>query len=177
MDVFTMGSMHYPPNADGIRWFACEVFPLVQSVLPAATLIIAGKNPPKDLVQLGSDERRRIRVLGYVPDLLPFLARAAAVVVPVRAGGGMRVRILEAFSRGVPVITTTVGLEGIEAVPGQDVLVADEPARFADMLLRLMQDESLQARLAAGGRRLAEERYDWRVALRELDEIYPPESG
>ena len=89
----------------------------------------------------------------------------------------MRVRILEAFSRGVPVMTTTAGLEGIEAVPGQDVLVADEPQLFADMLVRLMKDESMQARLAAGGRRLAEERYDWRVALRELDEIYPPESG
>jgi glycosyltransferase involved in cell wall biosynthesis len=173
MDVFTMGSMHYPPNADGIRWFAREVFPRVREALPSASLTIAGRKPPKDLVDWASDNSRGLRIEGYVPDLVPFLARAAVVVVPVRAGGGMRVRILEAFSRGVPVITTTVGLEGIEAVPGRDVLVADDPSGFAEALIRLLQDRALQAQLAEAGRRLAVERYDWRVALRALDTIYP----
>lgn len=175
MDVFAMGSMHYPPNADGIRWFAREVFPRVRAALPSATLTIAGRKPPKDLVRWASDDSRGIRIEGYVPDLQPYLARAAVVVVPVRAGGGMRVRILEAFARGVPVMTTTVGLEGIEAVPGRDVLVADEPAAFSEALVCLLQDEILQAQLADAGRRLAVERYDWRMALRALDAVYPPE--
>jgi len=177
MDIFTMGSMHYPPNADGIRWFAREVFPRVRAALPSATLTIAGRNPPKDLVQWAADESRGVKVSGYVPDLIPFLVDEAAVVVPVRAGGGMRVRILEALARGVPVMTTTIGLEGIEAVPGRDVLVADEPSSFAEGLVRLLQDPAMQTRLGEAGRRLAVERYDWRVALRPLDSIYPPALG
>jgi len=177
MSIFTMGSMHYPPNADGIRWFAREVFPRVRAALPSATLTIAGRNPPKDLVQWASDGSQGVRVRGYVHDLVPFLVHAAAVVVPVRAGGGMRVRILEAFGRGVPVMTTVVGLEGIEAVPGRDVLVADDPLGFAEGLVRLLQDQAMQTRLAEAGRRLAVERYDWRVALRPLDLVYPPASG
>jgi glycosyltransferase involved in cell wall biosynthesis len=177
MDVFTIGSMHYPPNADGIRWFAREVFPRVRAALPSATLTIAGRKPPKDLVQWAADGSRGVGIKGYVPDLVPFLAGAAVVVVPVRAGGGMRVRILEAFARGVPVMTTTVGLEGIDAVPGRDVLVADEPSGFAEGLIRLLQDPALQTRLAEAGRRLAVESYDWHVALRPLDAVYPPALG
>jgi glycosyltransferase involved in cell wall biosynthesis len=177
MDVFTMGSMHYPPNADGIRWFAREVFPRVRAALPSATLTIAGRKPPRDLVQWAGDESRGVRIEGHVPDLVPFLSGAAAVIVPVRAGGGMRVRILEAFARGVPVMTTTVGLEGIDAIPGRDVLVADEPLGFAGGLIRLLQDPALQTRLAEAGRRLAVERYDWRVALRPLESVYPSGLG
>ena len=84
----------------------------------------------------------------------------------------MRVRILEAFARGLPVVTTTVGLEGIEARPGEEVLVADSPADFADSVTRLLKDEALQAKLAVNGRHLAERRYDWQVILGKMEEIY-----
>jgi glycosyltransferase involved in cell wall biosynthesis len=172
VNIVTLGTLHYPPNADGIRWFMQEVFPLVREQIPEATLTVVGKNPPKDFLERASQEPRSIRVTGYVPDLTPYLEQAAIMVVPVRAGGGMRVRILEAFARAIPVITTTVGLEGIDARPGEDVLVADTPACFAAAVVRLLQDESLQSRLATNGRHLAEQRYDWKVVLKAMDTVY-----
>jgi glycosyltransferase involved in cell wall biosynthesis len=172
VNILTMGTLHYPPNADGIRWFMQQVFPLIRQHVPEATLTVIGRNPPKDFLVRASQEPRSIQVTGYVPDLGPYLEQAAIMVVPVRAGGGMRVRILEAFARAIPVVTTTIGLEGIDARPGEDVLVADTPADFAAAAVRLLQDESLQSRQAANGRRLAEQRYDWKVVLKALDAVY-----
>jgi len=100
------------------------------------------------------------------------MEQAAIMVVAVRAGGGMRVRILEAFARGLPVVTTTIGLEGIDARPGEEVLVADTPQDFADSVVGLLKDETLQTNLAVKGRQLAEKSYDWQVILGKMDEIY-----
>jgi glycosyltransferase involved in cell wall biosynthesis len=172
MNIVTLGTLHYPPNADGIRWFAREVFPLVLSQVPAATLTIIGKNPPADFQELAASQPDKFSVTGYVPQLEPYLERAALMVVPVRAGSGMRVRILDAFAHAMPIITTTVGLEGIDAIPGQDVLVADSVDDFARSVVSLLRDESLQKTLAERGRGLAEARYDWRVVLTKLDEVY-----
>jgi glycosyltransferase involved in cell wall biosynthesis len=172
MDILTLGTLHYPPNADGIRWFMNEVFPLIQAQVPEVTLTIIGKNPPKDFLDRASHEPQSIRITGYVPDLTPYLDKAALMVVPVRAGGGMRVRILEAFARAIPVVTTTIGLEGIDAQPGEEVLLANTPCDFSSSVVRLLQDEALQAKLAANGRRLAETRYDWKAALKGMDTVY-----
>jgi len=170
-NILTLGTLHYPPNADGIRWFIQEVFPLIRQQDPDATLTIIGKNPPKDFHRFASQDRSII-VTGYVPDLVPYFKQAALMVIPVRAGGGMRVRILEAFAQALPVVTTTIGLEGIDALPGEDVLVADSPIDFAAEVVRLLLDTSLQSQLAVNGRRLAETRYDWQVVLKEMDAIY-----
>jgi glycosyltransferase involved in cell wall biosynthesis len=140
--------------------------------MPNLTLTIVGKDPPRDFVNLSSDPESGVIVTGFVDDLDPYFARSALMVIPVRAGGGMRVRILEAFARGMPVVTTTVGLEGIDAQPGKDVLVADTPSDFAYSVLRLMQDKALQAKLAANGRQLAEWGYDWQIVLGQLDKTY-----
>ena len=172
LNILTLGTLNYPPNADGVRWFAREIFPLIRRQQPGATLTIVGKRPPADFTALAAVSGGAITVTGYVPDLSPYMDQAALMVVPVRAGGGMRVRILEAFARAMPVVTTTVGLEGIQAEPGRDVLVADTPEAFARDVLRLLQDADLQARLAAAGRRLAESCYDWQVVLQKMDEIY-----
>lgn len=169
-NILTLGSLNYPPNADGIRWFAREVFPRIVAQFPAVTLTIIGKNPPADLQAL--HDGRQIHVTGYVPDLTPYMAKAAVVVVPVRAGSGMRVRLLEAFARAMPSVTTTIGLEGIEAVNGREVLVADDPASFAEATLRLLKDKALQDHLAVNGRSLAERQYDWQIALQKMDAIY-----
>ena len=171
-NLFTLGTLHYPPNADGIRWFMNEVFPLVRHQVPSVTLTIAGKNPPADFLQAAAQDPRGIRVTGYVPDLAPLLEEAAMVVVPVRAGGGMRVRILEAFARAMPVVTTTVGLEGIDARLDDEVLVADTPQTFASAVVRLLTDARLQETLASRGRRLAETRYDWQAVLGAMGNIY-----
>jgi glycosyltransferase involved in cell wall biosynthesis len=171
-------ALHYPPNVDGIRWLAREVLPHARRALPAVTLTIAGPRPPRDLLALARRQPGVVHVTGRVPDLAPYVARAGVVAVPVRVGAGMRVRILEAFARGAPVVTTTVGLEGIEAEPGRDVLVADTAEAFAAALVRVLRDPGLAAEIGARGRRLAEARYDWRVALAGLDRVYPaPAAG
>lgn len=171
-NILTLGTLHYPPNADGIRWFVKEVFPLVLSRDPEVTLTIVGKNPPADFLQLQEKHPRSIEVTGYVEDLTPYFERAGGMVIAVRAGGGMRVRILEAFARGMPLVTTTVGLEGIDAQPGEHVLVEDSSEGFADATLELLKNTDLAGKLAENGRRLAEEKYDWQVVLGKMDVLY-----
>jgi len=171
-NILTLGTLHYPPNADGIRWFLREVFPLIQQSQPGASLTIIGKNPPEDFIEFAEHSEGRIRVTGYVPELAPYLQKAAVMVVPVRAGSGLRVRILEAFARGMPVVTTSVGLEGIDARPGVDVLVEDDPQHFAAAGIEVIRNSELQTRLAINGRRLAESYYDWQVVLQRLDKVY-----
>jgi glycosyltransferase involved in cell wall biosynthesis len=153
------------------------VFPLVQAREPDATLTIIGKNPPADFLQLQDKYPDAVEVTGYVEDLTPYFERAEVMVIAVRAGGGMRVRILEAFARGMPVVTTTVGLEGIDAVPGEQVLVEDTQEDFAESTLRLLANPDLADKLARCGRRLAEEAYDWQVVLGRMDAIYEQSSG
>jgi polysaccharide biosynthesis protein PslH len=170
-NIVTLGTLHYPPNADGIRWFLQEVYPLIKRSNPNVTLTVIGKNPPADFIQAARQDPS-INVTGYAADLEPYLKQAALMVVPVRAGSGMRVRILEAFSRAMPVVTTTIGLEGIDARPGEAVLVADTPAAFAEQVTRLIADPALQSSLAQNGLRLAQNKYDWQVVLQELDRLY-----
>lgn len=172
LNILTMGTLYYPPNADGIRWFLHEVFPLVRQNIPNVTLTIVGKSPPRDFVSLAEDPQSGVTVTGFVEDLDPYFAKSSLMVIPVRAGGGMRVRILEAFARAMPVVTTTIGLEGIEAESDSDVLVKDTPTSFASAVLELLQDKDLQNKLAVNSRRLVETKYDWRVVLEELDRMY-----
>ena len=172
MNIVTLGTLHYPPNADGIRWFLNDVFPLVQGRVPAATLTIIGKNPPKDFLDAAAHSPKALKVTGYVPELAPYFEKSAVMVVPVRAGGGMRVRILEAFAYAMPVVTTTIGLEGINAKPGKDVLVADTETDFANYVSGLLENVSLQNNLSVNGRILAMTKYDWQVVLSAMMPIY-----
>ena len=171
-NILTLGTLHYPPNADGIRWFLNEVFPLVRQKVPEASLTIIGKNPPQDFLHAAAQNPEYVQVTGYVPELDPYMEKAAIVVVPVRAGGGMRVRILEAFSRAMPVVTTTIGLEGIDAFPDRDVLVKDTEQAFAEAVIHLLLDEQQQTQLASRGRQFVEETYDWQVILGKMEHIY-----
>jgi glycosyltransferase involved in cell wall biosynthesis len=113
-----------------------------------------------------------IHVTGYVEDITPYQQQAAMVVVPVRAGGGMRVKILNALAEGIPIVSTTVGCEGIQVADGEDILIADEPADFAAAVLRVLNDPGLAQRLSRNGRRLAETTYDYRRACVALDAVY-----
>jgi polysaccharide biosynthesis protein PslH len=170
--ILTLGTLHYPPNADGVRWFLREVFPIVRKSIPEASLTIVGKSPPDYLIQSARQNPEWVKVTGYVPDLRPYLASSALVVIPVRAGSGMRVRILDALAFGVPLVTTTVGLEGIDAQHGKQVLVADTAEEFAENVIVLLKDGDLQARLSRNGRHLVEDHYDWKVALKSMNKIY-----
>ncbi len=172
INIMTLGSLNYPPNADGIRWFLQEVFPLVQKQVPNITLTIIGKNPPSDFVQAAAEQPDHVDVTGYVVDLDPYMDAAVVMVVPVRAGSGMRVRLLEAFARGMPCVTTTIGLEGIHATHDKEVLIADDPESFAVETLRLLNDAQLRESLSENGRKLAVNEYDWQVALKRMDAVF-----
>ncbi|MBI5877784.1 MAG: glycosyltransferase [Chloroflexi bacterium] len=168
--IVSASTLFYPPNADGVRWFARDVYPLVRREQPDADLTLIGARPPHDLVSMNG--RDGITVTGYVPDVDLWLSRAAVMVVPVRAASGMRVRILEALSRGIPVVSTTMGVEGIEAVHDIHLLIADDAREFAAQVVRLLADPALRIRLASAGRALVQAKYDWQVALPAVEAAY-----
>lgn len=167
--IVFVGTMYWPPNADAMLWFVRDVWPILLSKCPTAQLEIIGAKPPRRVAALASD---RVRVAGYVADLVPHLERADVFVVPLRAGGGMRVKILEALARGVPVVSTRIGCEGLAVTGGSDVLIADTAPELAAAVLRVLEEPDLAARLRRNGRRLVERLYDAKVALQPLDEVY-----
>lgn len=171
-NVVSVATMFYPPNVEGVYWFATRVYPLIKRELAGVRFYIVGSRPPSRITRL-ADSGGRIVVTGYVADLEPILRRSGVMVVPVRSGSGMRVKILEAFARGIPVVSTTVGVEGIDARAGEHLLVADEPDEFARAVLLVLTDPAVGPRLAHAGRELAEARYDRRTALAALDRVYP----
>jgi glycosyltransferase involved in cell wall biosynthesis len=171
--VVHLGTMLWPPNVDAVSWFASRIWPLVRARCGAARFVIAGAKPPRSIRGL-SIGAPGVEVHGYLPDAAPLLARAGVFVAPLRTGSGMRVKILTAMAHGVPVVTTSVGCEGIQVVSGRHLLIADAPEEFADAVLRLMDDRALAGALAREARALVERTYDYRVALRPLDRLYGP---
>jgi glycosyltransferase involved in cell wall biosynthesis len=169
--ILHIGTMYWPPNIDGVLWFAHEVYPLIRQQRPDVCFDIVGARPPQEIAALNGD-RTGINVTGYVADPTFYLQRAALMVVPLRAGGGMRVKILNAMAQGLPVVSTTLGAEGIGVADGENILIADTPADFAAAVLRLLENQALAARLGTAGRRLIEQTYDYRVACRPLEEVY-----
>ncbi len=158
--VFT-GTLDYIPNVRGIAWFADQVWPNVRRELPDAVLDIVGRDPTPEVLALG--ERPGVTVVGPVPSMAPYFQAAHAVVVPIREGTGVRVKIVEAMSAGRAIVTTTLGWEGLPHIePGRHLLVADEPQAFARAALSLLRDAALRHRLAGDARAVAERSYDWR---------------
>jgi polysaccharide biosynthesis protein PslH len=167
--VVYFGLLSTVPNVDGVTHFAQNIWPGIVAVHPQAHWKIIGGQPPPSLLALAGP---RIELTGFVSDLRPHLAAAAVVVVPLRLGGGTRLKIVEAMAMGKAVVSTTLGAEGIEAVSGRDLLIADEPAAFADAVNGLLATPSLAARIGQSARRLAVERYSWSGAARVLEDFY-----
>lgn len=172
--IVHLGTMFWPPNVEGVLWFAREVLPLVLERVPEARFTIAGKRPPESVRALAGPN---IDVTGYVADPTPLLARTQAFVVPLLAGGGMRVKIPDGWQWGVPIVSTTMGAEGIRCRPGENILLADEPESFADAVVRLLRDPELRERLRSNGRRWVEQEYDWHKVYSRIDAIYEAERG
>jgi len=164
-----IGAMDYPPNIDAMIYFSSDIFPRIQSRVPDVTLSIVGHNPPRRIKHLG--KVKGITVTGSVRDIEPFLSIATASVVPLRVARGIQNKILEAMAHGVPVITTSCGLDGIEAVPGKDVLTADYPYDFAEKTVEILKDRTLRQRLSEGSLELVKRKYAWRNNLKQLDYI------
>lgn len=174
--VFT-GSMDWRPNQDAMRFFLTRIYPRIKRAEPRASLVIVGRQPPRDLERLAA-EHPDVRVTGTVPDVRPYLASAAVYIVPLRVGGGTRLKILEALAMAKPVVSTTVGCEGLALTPERDLLVADEPDAFAAAVLRLFNDPALADRQRQAGSGVVRAAYGWDSIGRTLEEalqgLLPP---
>jgi polysaccharide biosynthesis protein PslH len=168
--ILHLGTMFWPPNIAGVMWFARDVLPLIHAQMPEAEFVVIGKNPPREVEALALDPR--IRVTGYVTDLDPYLAQTDAFVVPLHAGGGMRVKILDAWRSGLPVVSTHIGAEGIEVRDRENILLAANAAAFAEATLDLLKDAALNERLRINGRGWVEAHYSWQSVYEEVDGVY-----
>jgi glycosyltransferase involved in cell wall biosynthesis len=158
--VFT-GSMDWMPNGDGIRWFVEAVWPRIRERVPDATLSVVGRNPPAALVADLREGANGIEVTGTVPDIRPYLERAAVVVVPLRVGGGTRLKIFEAMAMERPIVSTTIGAEGLPLEPGRDIVIADAAEDFAEQTVRLLEDPTASARIAHAGAARVRAQFGW----------------
>jgi glycosyltransferase involved in cell wall biosynthesis len=132
---------------------------------------VVGARPPQELLEMSKSDPR-INVTGYVDDPQPYLQSAGVMVVPLRAGGGMRVKILNAMAQALPIVTTTLGCEGIAVEHGKHVLIADSPLEFAQAVLRVLADRACADALGCNGRALVESTYDYHAACRPLELLY-----
>jgi glycosyltransferase involved in cell wall biosynthesis len=169
--IIHVGTMYWPPNIDGIRWFIHEVYPHIRAKRPNVVFDVIGARPPQEIVNLSGDGTG-INVTGYVDDPTPYLEQAGVMVVPLRAGGGMRVKILNALAQGLPIVSTSLGCEGIAVTHDQSILIADSPPDFAEAVLRVLADPELAIQLGDNGRCLMEQQYDYRRACLPLEIVY-----
>jgi glycosyltransferase involved in cell wall biosynthesis len=164
--VFT-GSMDWIPNQDAMVHFVRDVLPLVRREEPAVTLSIVGRAPTPAVQALGRETG--IEVTGAVDDVRPHVAGAAVYVVPIRIGGGTRLKIFEAMAMGKAVVSTTVGAEGLPVTPGADIVIEDEPDRFAAAVIGLLRNDVRRSGLEQRARGLVVQKYDWAAVGAELE--------
>ena len=167
--VFT-GSMDWLPNEDAIRFFTEQVMPRIKRAVPDVTLTVVGRNPSPWLVELGRRDASVV-VTGRVEDVRPYMERAAVYVVPIRVGGGTRLKIYEAMAMAKPVVSTTIGAEGLPVRDGEEILIADEAEAFASAVVRLLEDDAQARALGERGATLVRERFGWARVAEKFAEI------
>jgi polysaccharide biosynthesis protein PslH len=167
--VFT-GSMDWFPNVDAITYFTDKIMPLIKKIIPEVTLTVVGRDPHPALIKL-SKRDSSIVVTGKVGDVRPYMDRAAAYIVPLRIGGGTRLKIYEAMAMEKPIISTTIGAEGLPVRSERDLLLADTPADFASAVVRVLKDEQLASRLSHHAARMVREQFGWSGVAKRFAEI------
>lgn len=163
--VLFLGSMDWEPNVDGVEWMVETMWPQIAAAVPNATCRIVGRNPGPRVRRLASDA---IEVTGTVPSVIEHLAQAAVVVVPLRVGGGTRLKIFEAMAAGRAVVSTSIGAEGLQVAHGRDLLLADTPDAFAQAVIDVLRDDDLRERLGRGAAEVSD-RHDWRAVAQHLE--------
>jgi polysaccharide biosynthesis protein PslH len=167
--VYT-GSMDWLPNEDAVINFEANIFPRIRERYPDAVFTIVGRRPSEKVRRLS--QTPGVQVAGTVDDVRPYYARATALVVPLRIGGGSRLKILEAMSAGVPVISTSIGCEGLDVQEGEHLLISDDPQNFAQKTIELVGDVMLQKRLSANARDRVLQKYGWAAIAERLADVY-----
>ncbi|MBN2384342.1 glycosyltransferase [bacterium] len=168
--IIFVGTLSWHPNVDGLLWFTRDIFPLIRSMIPETQLIIVGRDPVPEVTRL--QEIKAIQLQTSVPEIAPFLKKNALFIVPLRLGGGMRVKILEALSRGMPIVTTGVGCEGLEVQNRQQLLIENKAEAFAQACAHLLSNRMEQNRLSQAGRMLAVQNYHWHNLNGRLSALY-----
>ncbi|GFK93903.1 hypothetical protein NNJEOMEG_01741 [Fundidesulfovibrio magnetotacticus] len=167
-DLVFVGSMDWLPNADGMEWFVQCVFPMIKTARTQSRLHIVGRNPMPSVKRLHAPERG-VYVTGTVSDVRPYLRSSSVVVVPLRFGGGTRLKILEAFSMGKAVLSTTLGCEGISCEDGKHLLIRDTPESMAAACLKLMNNRDIRESLGAKAKTLASTNYAWPAIINKMN--------
>jgi glycosyltransferase involved in cell wall biosynthesis len=165
------GLLDWYPNVSGIRFFVREIWPLVKSRFADARLYLAGKNPAEEVLACAHADAN-IVVIPNPDDMRPILGRAAVCICPLLEGGGTRLKILDALAMGKPMVTTTIGCEGLRVTHGENILVADTPREFADSLAQLFENQGLRRKIGAAGRALVEREYSWDKIREQLEQAY-----
>jgi glycosyltransferase involved in cell wall biosynthesis len=163
--IFT-GAFSFEPNFQAMEWFVKYIYPRVIERAPDVCLTITGDHAGRTL-----SSTDHVRHVGFVEDIKPIISRAWCSIAPIRAGGGTRLKILEAMAVGTPVVTTSKGTEGLDVINGQHLLIADEPDSFAHAILTLFSDESLRQRITSNALQLIKEKYDWSVIMPKFLEL------
>lgn len=166
--LFT-GTLSYRPNIEALEFFVDDVLPRIRSVVPGARLEIVGYNPAPEISAMASE---CIRIYANVPDIRPYLSRAAICIAPILSGSGTRIKIIEAWAMRKAVVSTRLGAEGLEGADHKHLLIADKPGEFADAVGQLLQNPALRRELGENGHTLAERRYSLAAAAEELNRIY-----
>jgi glycosyltransferase involved in cell wall biosynthesis len=169
-----VGNMDYQPNVDAVLHFYREIWPGIHSGAKDVEFWIVGINPRREIRQL---EGEAVHVTGGVADVRPFYGRCSVGVVPLRAGGGNRLKIPEAMALGRPVVSTSLGCEGLAVVDGQHILIADSPEQFVACTLQLLSNPTLWNTIAHNARRLVEQKYDWDIFAGQLRQVYSELAG
>ena len=164
-----IGNLSYAPNTDGALWFCKQILPEIRRRVGGTRLCIVGNAPPPELLELSEDGTE---VTGRVDSILPYYRRCRVAVVPLRAGGGTRLKILEAMALGRPVVSTSIGCEGLDVEHGRHILIADTPNQFAEATVCLLTDLKLCQRLSMEARELVVTKYDWDVVTSRLLDVY-----
>ena len=165
------GLLDWYPNVSGIRFFVREVWPLVKNKFADARLCLAGKNPAEEVLAFAQADAN-IVVSPNPDDMRPILGRAAVCICPLLEGGGTRLKILDALAMGKPMVTTTIGCEGLRVTHGENILVADTPRGFADSIVQLFENQGLRRKIGAAGRALVEREYCWEKIGEQLEQAY-----
>lgn len=167
-DLIFVGSMDWMPNVDGVLWFTREVLPLIRRRRRDCSFAVVGRQPPPDIQRLAGDG---IQVTGTVPDVRPHLWGASVAVVPLRIGGGTRLKIYEAMAARTAVVSTSIGAEGLQVDPGKHIVLADTPELFAASCLELLDNEEERERMAGTAWRLVNDRFTWDVVINAFERL------
>ncbi|HNR97176.1 MAG TPA: glycosyltransferase family 4 protein [Anaerolineae bacterium] len=167
-EILFFGTLNYAPNAEGIAWFCRDVLPHVRAEIPDARLAIVGRDAPERVRELAACPG--VELVGFVPDVRDRLWSATLSIAPLHSGGGTRLKILEAFAAKCPVVSTTVGVEGLEVRNDEHVIIGDSAEEFSRGIVNLLQDPDARARLTENARQLVEQRYDWQLIAVTLEQ-------